>query len=59
MLLLDEGCEAYPELVEDVVCAPSLKLSLQMFTLVTMASSNRGLNLQTFCYEFLYHTYIG
>ena len=45
MLVLDEGWEAYPELVEDVVWAPSLKES-QMFTFVTMASSNRGLNLQ-------------
>ena len=45
MLLLEDGWEAYPELVEDVVCAPSLNES-QMFTFVTIASSNSGLNLQ-------------
>ena len=45
MLLLEDGCEAYPELVEDVVWAPSLNES-QMFTFVTIASSNSGLNLK-------------
>ena len=57
MLLLDEGWEAYPELVEDVVWAPSLKES-QMFTFVTIASSNSGLNLEQVCYESQYQTCI-
>ena len=56
MLVLDEGWEAYPELVEDVVWAPSLKES-QMFTFVTMASSNKGLNLHQVCYESQDHTW--
>ena len=50
MLLFEDGCDAYPELVEEVVWAPSLKESQmfdvdEMFTFVTIASSNRGLNL--------------
>ena len=45
MLLLEDGWEAYPELVDEAVCAPSLKES-QMFTFVTIASSNKGLNLR-------------
>ena len=50
LLLLEDGCDAYPELVEEVVWAPSLKESQmfdvdEMFTFVTIASSNRGLNL--------------
>ena len=55
MLVLDEGWDAYPELVEDVVWAPSLKES-QMFTFVTIASSNRGLNLQQVCYDSQHHS---
>ena len=53
-MLLEDGCEAYPELVEDVVWAPSLNES-QMFTFVTIASSNSGLNLKTVCHESQYH----
>ena len=50
LLLLEDGCDAYPELVEEVVWAPSLNESQmfvvdEMFTFVTIASSNRGLNL--------------
>ena len=56
VLLLDEGWDAYPELVEDAVWAPSLKES-QMFTFVTIASSNRGLNLQKVPYQSQNHTW--
>ena len=45
VLLLEDGWEAYPELVDEAVCAPSLKES-HMFTFVTIASSNKGLNLR-------------
>ena len=50
LLLLEDGCDAYPELVEELVWAPSLNESQmfvvdEMFTFVTIASLNRGLNL--------------
>ena len=63
MLLLEDGCDAYPELVEEVVWAPSLKESQmfdvdEMFTFVTIASSNRGLNLGIWGFSLCFDQFV-
>ena len=57
MLLLEDGWEAYPELVDEAVCAPSLKES-HMFTFVTIASSNRGLNLGIWGFSLCFDQFV-
>ena len=63
LLLLEDGCDAYPELVEEVVWAPSLNESQmfvvdEMFTFVTIASSNRGLNLMIWGFSLCFDQFV-
>ena len=63
LLLLEDGCDAYPELVVEAVWAPSLKESQmfdvdEMFTLVTIASSNKGLNLGIWGFSFCFAPFV-